>query len=76
MFFVEPYVQMIPNWSENLHDTQTQHILNIYHSQILVRHVLVGVNPCEKCRVVAPLPQIAMLPTKLQNNGFKICEMI
>lgn len=29
-FFVDPDVQMIPNRSENLHDTQRQHMLNIY----------------------------------------------
>ena len=29
--FVDPYVQIIPNWSENLHDTQMQHILNNYY---------------------------------------------
>ena len=27
---VDPYVQMIPDWSKYLHDTQTQHIINIY----------------------------------------------
>jgi hypothetical protein len=30
-FFVDRYVQMIINWYENLHDTQTQHIHNIYY---------------------------------------------
>ena len=31
MFIIDPYVQMIPNWSKNVRDTQMQHILNIYH---------------------------------------------
>jgi hypothetical protein len=30
MFFANPYVQMIVKWFANLHETQTQHILNIY----------------------------------------------
>ena len=30
-FFVDPYMQMIPNQFENLHDTQMQHILNTCH---------------------------------------------
>ena len=44
--------------------------------EFLVGHVLVGVNPCGSCVVVAPLPQIAMLPETSQNNGFKIFELI
>ena len=67
MFFVGPYVQIIPNWFEKLHDI---------HMQIYIGHVLVGVNPCARCTIVAPLPQIAELPRKSQNNGFKICELI
>ena len=44
--------------------------------KFLLGHVLVGVNPCGRCTVVAPLPQIAQLPQKSQNNGFKICELV
>ena len=32
--------------------------------EVLVGHVLVDVNPCGRCEVVAPLPQIAKLPQK------------
>ena len=42
----------------------------------LVGHELVGVNPLGRCAVVVPLPHIAKLPKKSQNNGFKICELI
>ena len=35
-----------------------------------------GVNPCRRCIIVATLPQIAKFPTKSQNNGFKVCELI
>ena len=36
-----------------------------------------GVNPCERCTIVAMLPQIAKLPKKNhENNGFEICELI
>jgi hypothetical protein len=55
-FNVEPYVQMIPNGSENLHDTQNatypKHVL----FEISIGHVLLGVNPCGRCIVVALLP--------------------
>ena len=37
------------------------HILYIY-LEVLVEHVLVGVNPCGRCVVMALLPQIAKLP--------------
>ena len=51
MYFVDPYVQMVPNWSEILHDTPTQNIINIYlWKKNLVEHVLVGVNPYGKVR--------------------------
>ena len=36
----------------------------------------VGVNPCGRCVVVAPLPQIAKFPKNSQNNDFKIYELI
>ena len=38
--------------------------------------MLVGVNPCGKCTVVALLPQIATLPPKITNHSFKNCELI
>ena len=50
--------------------------LNIDCWNFLVGHVLVGVNPCGRCTIVALLPQIANLPKKSQNNDFKICELI
>jgi hypothetical protein len=38
---------------------------------------LVGVNPCGRCIVMAPLPQTAKFIKKSQNNGFKThLEMI
>jgi hypothetical protein len=52
-----------------------QHILTSTVG-ILIGHLLVGVNPCGKCAIAAPLPQIAKLPKKSQKNGFKICELI
>ena len=76
MFFDDPYVQMIPDWFENMHDTQMQHILNIYYSKILVGHVYVCIDPCGKCTIVALLPQIAKVPRKSQNNGLKISKLI
>ena len=30
LLLYDPYVQIIGNWFENLHDTWTQQILNIY----------------------------------------------
>ena len=44
--------------------------------EVLGEHVLVGANPCERCVVVPPLPQIANFLQKSQNNDFKICELI
>ena len=32
LVWVDPYVQVIPNWYEILQDTQTQHILKTHHS--------------------------------------------
>ena len=50
--------------------------VNLIVLEFLAGHVLVSVNPCGRCVVVAPLPQIAKLPKKSQNNDFKICELI
>ena len=44
--------------------------------EFLIGHVLVGVNPNDRCVVVAPLPQIAKLPKESQNNGLKICKPV
>ena len=66
----------IPNWFENLHDIQNIAYYKHLSSEFLIGYVSVGVNPCERCIVVAPPPQIARLPNKSQNNGFKICELI
>ena len=43
-----------------------KHLLDICHLllEILVGHVLVGVNPCGRCAFVVPLPQIAKLLKK------------
>ena len=35
-----------------------------------------GVNPSRRRTIVAPLPQIANILQKSQNNGFKTCELI
>ena len=43
---------------------------------ILVGHVLVSVNPCPRCVVVALVPQIAKLSTNSQKIGSKICKLI
>jgi hypothetical protein len=64
-------VQAIHTQYENLFDTQTQHIQNIYHWNYLDGHVLVGVNPCRRCAIVALQPQIAKLLKTSQNNGLK-----
>ena len=42
----------------------------------LVGHVLVSVNPCGRCAVVAPLPPIAKLSLKFGKIGFRIYELI
>ena len=60
-FFVDPYVQLIPNWSKNLHDTQMQHILTSSVG-IFSWTCVGGWNPCGGCTIVTPLPQIAKLP--------------
>ena len=73
--FVDTYMQKILNSLQKLYDTQIcicKHLV----LEFLVGRVLVGVNPCGSCEVVAPLPQIAMHPKKSQNNGLKICELI
>ena len=57
-----PCVQMIPTWSENLHDTYNTTYPNHLPLEFLVEHVLVSVNPCGRCACVTPLPQIAKLP--------------
>ena len=44
--------------------------------EFVVGHVMVGVNPCGRCLVVALLPHITNLPKQSQNNGFKVCELI
>ena len=54
----------------------TQDILNIYHWNFLVGHVLVGVAPCRRCAVATSLPQIVQHLKKSQNNSLKICELI
>ena len=44
--------------------------------EVLVRHVLMSVNPCGRSAVMAMLAQIAKLPKKSQRNHFKICKPI
>ena len=53
-----------------------KHILDICLLVLVIldRHVLVGVNPCGRCVIVVPLPQIPKLLKKSQNIDFKICE--
>lgn len=48
-------------------------ILIIYCYNFWV-HILVGVNPYGRCTIVSPLPKIAKLPKKSQNNDSKICD--
>ena len=52
----------------------------IYRTSLLkslAGHImLVGVNPCGRCVVVAPLPQNAKLTQKPQNYSLNICELI
>ena len=74
--FLGPYVQMISNWYEDMHDTQTQHILNIYHGNFkwdmywwVLIHVE-GVHLWHRCL------KLQSFPKKSQNSGFKICEPI
>lgn len=43
--------------------------------KFLVGHVLVGVNQCGRCTIVASLPRLAKLPKKPQKNGLKFCEI-
>ena len=64
MFLVDPYVQMFPNWFENLHNNSNARHVQHLPVEFLVGHVLVGVNPCRRCAVVALQPQIAKLPQK------------
>ena len=52
-----------------------QCILNMYHWNYLVGHVLLDVNPCGGSAIVSLLPQIEKLSKKLQQNDFKICEL-
>ena len=33
--------------------------------------MLVGLNPCRQCAIVAPLPQIAKLPQKVTKKWFQ-----
>ena len=50
-----------------------------YHKHLLlefsVGYVLMTINWCGRCVIIAPLPQIAKLPKIAQNHGFKICEL-
>ena len=73
MSFVNPYVQMTSNrFSWHSKATYPKHL----PLEFLVGHVLVGVNPCGRCIVVAPPPQIAKLSQKLQNNVSNTYELI
>ena len=54
-----------------------KHIMSYtYTNGILVGHVSIGLNPCERCAFVASLLQIEKHPKKSQNNGFKIFELL
>ena len=45
--------------------------------EFLVGRVLVGVNPCGRCAVVALLPRTTKLPNKMKKiHGFNICKVI
>ena len=72
MFFFYPYVQMLPNWSKNLHDTQTQQILNIYYWNFLLDNV----GGCKSMWKVHSCGTTASNCKATQNNGFKICRLI
>ena len=76
MFFVDPHVQIIPIDMKFCKTLKHNIFLTLNSWSFLARHVLVGVNSCGRCVVVALLPQIAKLREISQNNGFKICELI
>ena len=60
-FFVDPYVQMIPNWFQiTLDATYPKHL----PLECLVGHVLTGVNPCGRCSIVTLLLQTTKLLKK------------
>ena len=74
------YPKHVFGWSLHANDSQLiwkfawhSNVANSKHLLLnnLVGHVLVGVNPCGRCAVVALLPQIAKIPKKSKYDSFK-----
>ena len=71
-FYVDPNVQMISNWAESLHDTWTQHILNIYCWNFSWTYAggWTSMWKLHSCGTVAS--NLQGFPKKSQNSGCKI----
>ena len=72
---VDPYVQMIPNWPEYLHETQTYNILNIF-CWILKLHMCWWCKSMWKVHNCGTATSNYKASQKSKNNGFKIWESI